>query len=65
MKRLDLRMTDELYAQLAQVAALEMRSLHSQATILLKEGLDAAEPVPAELPGQTKIDVVPDPKVKK
>jgi hypothetical protein len=65
MKRLDLRMDDELYEQLVRVARAEMRSLHGQAMLILKDGLDGMEPVPAVIPGQTAIEVTPDPKVKK
>lgn len=48
MKRLDLRLPDELHQRLTETAAREMRSAHSQALLILAEGL-ANGPKPLDI----------------
>lgn len=66
MKRLDLRLDDELYAQLEYQAAACSRSRHSMAVLILRERLSYLSPPDDVSPGQTAIPVGfrPDPKKK-
>lgn len=58
MKRVDLRLSDELHDRVTRYAARERRSAHAQLILFIENALDAHDvPPPAELPGQTAIAV--------
>lgn len=45
MKKITIRLDDELHARIEQAATQEDRSLNGQITWLLKAGLDASKPI--------------------